>query len=84
MLPNGTQNGTSFYFKINEVPIYIKGSNMVPIDYYPDRMYDEEYLQWLFHSALEANFNTLRIWAGGLYLTDRFYEMADEKGLLIW
>ena len=57
---------------------------MVPIDYFPDRMFDEEYLQWLMHSALEANFNTLRIWAGGVYLTDRFYEMADEQGLLIW
>lgn len=57
---------------------------MVPIDYYPDRMKSEEYLEWLFHSADKANYNVIRIWAGGMYLTDRFYEMADELGMLIW
>lgn len=81
---NGENPGKLFYFKINEVPVYMKGANMVPIDYYPDRLNNEEYLHWLFHSALEANYNVLRIWGGGLYLTDKFYEMADEYGMLIW
>ena len=51
---------------------------MVPIDYYPKRMFDEKELEWLFRAAKEANYNLIRIWGGGVYLSDRFYEMADE------
>ncbi len=64
--------------------MYVKGANMVPIDYYPDRMKSREELKWLLHSAKEANYNMLRIWGGGMYLTDDFYELADEMGMLVW
>lgn len=57
---------------------------MVPIDYFPDRMMDGKELEWLFHSALAANYNLLRVWGGGMYLTDEFYQMADKYGMLIW
>lgn len=50
---------------------------MVPMDYYPSRMNNEEELQWMITSAVEANINVLRIWGGGMYLPDRFYELAD-------
>jgi len=66
------------------VEVYIKGSNMVPIDYFPDRMMDSAYLMWLLQSAKEANYNLLRIWGGGIYLTNEFYELADKEGILIW
>jgi beta-mannosidase len=77
-------SGTSFFFKINNKEVYLKGSNMVPMDYYPDRMFDEAELQWLFKSAKEANYNLLRIWGGGVYLNDRFYELADQYGIMVW
>ena len=41
-------------------------------------------LEWLFLSAEAANYNGLRIWGGGMYMTDEFYEMADKRGMLIW
>ena len=57
---------------------------MVPIDYYPNRMMKKEENEWLLLSAVEANFNLLRIWGGGMYLEDEFYDRAAELGLLIW
>ena len=55
----------------------MKGANMVPLDYYPKRMFDEKELNWLFQSAMDANYNVIRIWGGGMYLTNKFYELAD-------
>ena len=77
-------NGKNFYFKINEVPIYMKGANQVPLDYYPDRMKNKTELEWLMISAAQANFNIIRIWGGGMYLDDDFYELADQYGMMIW
>jgi beta-mannosidase len=79
-----TGNGTTFYFKINDQEVYIKGANMVPLDYYPDRMKSKDELKWFMEAATAANYNALRIWGGGMYHDDMFYEMADELGLLIW
>jgi len=62
----------------------MKGANMVPMDYYPSRMNSEIELKWLLLSAFEANINILRIWGGGVYLNDKFYELADESGMMIW
>ena len=77
-------NGKNFYFKVNDVEIYMKGANQVPLDYYPDRMKDPKVLEWLLKSAERANFNVIRIWGGGMYMDDNFYEMADQMGMLIW
>ena len=57
---------------------------MVPMDYWPSRMLVEEEIDWLLLSALESNINLLRIWGGGMYMTDYFYRRADELGILIW
>ena len=56
----------------------------MPLDYYPSRMMDSRELEWLFVSAFAANMNVLRIWGGGMYMTDEFYEMADQTGMMIW
>lgn len=75
--------GTEFYFKINGVPIYAKGSNWIPADSFPERV-TNEYVEDLLLSAKEANMNMLRVWGGGVYESDFFYDLADELGILIW
>jgi len=73
----GNLSGRSFYFKINNKEVYMKGANMVPLDYYPSRMNSDKEIKWFLLSAQEANINILRIWGGGVYLNDNFYELAD-------
>ena len=80
----GSDGGRSFYFKVNGEEVYMSGANMVPMDYYPSRMYADEELDWMMESAIAANINVLRIWGGGMYLSDSFYSKADEHGLMIW
>ena len=62
----------------------MKGANMVPLDYYPNRMNSDKEIKWFLLSAQEANINILRIWGGGVYLNDNFYELADQMGMMIW
>ncbi|XP_023230069.1 beta-mannosidase-like isoform X1 [Centruroides sculpturatus] len=76
-------SGLSFYFKINDVPIFAKGSNWIPADSFPDRI-TEEYIRHLLQSVKDANMNMLRVWGGGMYEQDSFYKIADELGILIW
>ena len=75
--------GTSFYFRINGVPIYAKGSNMIPVSVFEDTVRDDD-IQWLLDRALDANMNMLRVWGGGRYQRDSFYEAATAAGILIW
>lgn len=79
----GSTMGTEFYFKINRVPIYAKGSNWIPADSFPERV-TNEYVKDLLLSVKEANMNMLRVWGGGVYESDYFYDLADELGILIW
>jgi beta-mannosidase len=75
--------GESFQFVVNGVPIYAKGANYIPQDIFPDRVSEEDY-QKTIQLALEANMNMLRVWGGGIYQMDKFYELCDEKGILVW
>ncbi|XP_074084880.1 beta-mannosidase isoform X2 [Macrotis lagotis] len=81
--PIAGSSGLSFYFKINGVPIFIKGSNWIPADSFQDRV-TPDLLRLLLQSAVDANMNTLRVWGGGVYEQDEFYEICDELGLMIW
>lgn len=56
----------------------------MPLDYYPDRMKNKTELEWLMTSAMESNINLIRIWGGGMYMDDDFYELADKYGIMIW
>ena len=75
--------GLSFYFKINSVPMFMKGSNFIPADVFTPRV-TEEYLDEILTSAVESNQNMVRVWGGGTYQSDTFYDLADEKGLMLW
>lgn len=77
------QKGKYFILEINHKPIFVKGGNFVPADLIVPRISRETYAT-LVDRALEANFNMLRIWGGGLYEADDFYEICDEKGVLVW
>ncbi|XP_070577836.1 beta-mannosidase-like [Ptychodera flava] len=80
---NPDTTGYTFYFKINEVPIFLKGANWIPVDSFSDRATPYR-LRKLLEAAIWANMNTIRVWGGGLYEDDALYEFADEKGLLVW
>ncbi|XP_053667869.1 beta-mannosidase [Anopheles marshallii] len=77
-------DGLMFYFKVNNVPIFAKGSNWIPSSVLPERSYDVNYVKFLLYAARDAHMNMLRVWGGGLYESDHFYRMADELGILIW
>ncbi len=75
--------GKSFTFVVNGIPIFCKGANWIPADVFPSRVSRQRYEQ-LLRSAAEANFNMLRVWGGGIYEDDAFYDLCDELGILIW
>ncbi|MCQ3035900.1 MAG: hypothetical protein MJ248_06800, partial [Bacilli bacterium] len=72
-----------FTFYINNEPVFIKGSNWVPIECFTGAVEDEKY-EALLNLAKEHNFNTIRVWGGGMYEKDKFYDICDELGLLVW
>lgn len=75
--------GRYFILKINGTPVFAKGGNMVPVDLLASRFTRDTY-ETLIRRAAEASFNALRVWGGGLYETDDFYELCDEYGILVW
>ncbi|MFC4615260.1 glycoside hydrolase family 2 protein [Cellulomonas algicola] len=76
-------DGTPFTFRVNGRPIFVKGANWIPDDHLLTRI-TRERLTRRFDQAVEANLNLLRVWGGGIYESDDFYELADERGLLVW
>jgi len=77
------EKGTSFYFSINGKPVYMKGANYIPSDAFVTRMTKDEYRKVLM-MAKDANMNMLRVWGGGIYEDDAFYDICDELGIYIW
>ena len=75
--------GRCFILNINNRPIFCKGANFVPADVIPARINRSRY-EVLIDRALDANFNLLRVWGGGLYESDLFYDLCDERGILVW
>ena len=75
--------GTSFQFVVNGVPIFAKGSNWIPADSFITR-FSNERLEKLITDAATAHQNMLRVWGGGLYEEERFYDLCDKYGILIW
>jgi beta-mannosidase len=75
--------GKSFAFVINGVPVFAKGADMIPFDSMPTRTTDAQ-MRDILQSARDANMNMVRVWGGGYYLPDQFYEMADRLGIMVW
>lgn len=76
-------DGESFYFEVNGVPMFAKGANYIPQDALLPSVTTERY-QTLFRDIKEANMNVVRVWGGGTYEDNRFYDLADENGILVW
>ncbi|WP_166422570.1 glycoside hydrolase family 2 protein [Paraglaciecola sp. 20A4] len=75
--------GESFYFKVNGHPVFMKGANYIPDDSFIHRVSDARHQQ-VFDAVVAGNMNMLRVWGGGIYQDDTFYELADRNGILIW
>ncbi len=76
--------GQSFYFSLNSVPIFAKGANWIPIDSFIPRGKKLGLYQMNLNHAKEANMNFIRVWGGGIYEDDLFFDLCDELGILLW
>lgn len=72
-----------FYFVLNGVPVFAKGTNYIPQDNFLTEVTLERYRQTL-EDAVAANMNMIRVWGGGIYENDLFYDLCDEMGLMVW
>jgi beta-mannosidase len=75
--------GTTFYFRINNLPIFCGGSNWIPADSFQPRITREK-LKALFSLISRGNQNMVRVWGGGIYESEQFYEICNEEGILVW
>lgn len=75
--------GAAFYFTVNGIDMFAKGADWIPCDALPSRQTAEKY-EDLLESVRLANMNMLRVWGGGQYEKEIFYELCDRKGILIW
>ena len=73
----------SLVFRINNRRLFMKGANWIPCDAFDVRQTPEKYRN-LLESAVAANMNMIRLWGGGQYEKDAFYDLCDELGLLVW
>jgi len=75
--------GTSFYFKVNNNPLFINGCNWIPGHSFPSQLKEKDYEDWVQLIA-DGNQNMVRIWGGGCYEPDTFYDLCDKLGVLVW
>ena len=75
--------GRTFLFLVNNVPVFIKGANYIPQDNFPTRVSDSAYRN-LLTDMKGLNMNMVRVWGGGIYENDIFYDLCDELGLMVW
>jgi beta-mannosidase len=83
LIRNKDKAGETFYFELNGVPVFMKGANYIPQHSMQDKVTDAHY-EKLLNDTKNANMNMLRVWGGGIYENDIFYELCDEKGILVW
>lgn len=76
--------GTAFYFKVNGTPLYMKGANYIPEEMITSWMSRDKTKKLLEECVGDAHMNMLRIWGGGIYPPDYFFEICDSLGILVW
>lgn len=77
------KDGKTFYVELNGVPVFAKGANYIPQDNFLPRVTREQYEKTIL-DAVNVHMNMLRIWGGGIYEEDVFYELCDRYGILVW
>lgn len=77
------EQGKSFYFRLNGQPVFAKGANFIPTHSFPEQTTAESYRHQL-QEAADAGVNMLRIWGGGIYEADIFYDLCDSLGIMVW
>lgn len=77
------QPGTSFYFRVNNIPVYINGSNWIPDHSILTHLTENTY-ETSLKLMINGNQNMIRVWGGGIYEYDIFYDLCDKFGLLVW
>ncbi|GAB1360030.1 glycoside hydrolase family 2 TIM barrel-domain containing protein [Porphyromonadaceae bacterium] len=77
------ERGETFMFRVNGEPLFMKGANIIPQDVFLPNVTPERYRR-LVDIAVESNMNMLRVWGGGIYEADEFYDYCDEQGILLW
>ena len=75
--------GRRFRFLVNDRPVFLKGANFIPVHSFVAGLGREDYARDL-RAAVSANMNCLRLWGGGVYESEHFYDLCDELGLLVW
>lgn len=76
-------SGATFHFELNGVAVFAKGANHIPNDSFISQVTEDRYRAEIC-SAVEANMNMLRVWGGGVYEADVFYDLCDEYGIMVW
>lgn len=77
------KKGETFFFRLNGVPVFAKGANYIPLSIFQDKIGDKDY-EKMIQNAADANMNMLRVWGGGIYENEKFYQLCDEKGIMVW
>lgn len=75
--------GHTLYFELNGKPVFAKGVDMIPLDNFLPRITRERYEKHVL-DAKNVNMNMIRVWGGGVYEDDYFYELCDRNGILVW
>ncbi|KAI5948745.1 mndB [Candida theae] len=83
LITESDTTGSSFYFKVNNKPIQMLGSNWIPPHSFTSKVTQQDYETYIGY-VVDSNQNMIRVWGGGQYEKDIFYQLCDARGILVW